>query len=325
MSTTRLVKNLVEFECNATVLKDALNVGSDEVIFLPHNEHLMITNTGSVFSCFKLMDKDCFFKYNVTKKIQEKWFEEQNIEKLKPIVFNKAGLIILLERIKARVIIRIEEPKDGEKRYIHIQDLKEGEESFSGKVKILEKEIHANRILARYVEYFDNENLMIPRVSLQGDVHIFKIKKGLHFNPIVAGKEITQFLTTIKSLNSDEAEVKVFNSSLVDEFQATYTYNLISSSNMAAFNNSKSHDDTIFNFPANPNTMAMVLRHQSGDPKYLTVVELDDEMSPFFVFFSSIKDMGGVGKIYTSSLLFLEADEIEDKNVNIQMEEEEFI
>ena len=306
---TRLVKKLVEFECNALVLADALNLGTDDIVFLPHNEHMMITNFGGVYSTFKVMNKDVFDEYKMNIKVKDEWFSEGDVSKLRPIVISRAGIIKLLDKIQGRVKISIESPDEGELRYVIVEDLVGKEEKFEGRFKMKERDIMDTRLLARYVEYFDKDELMIPKISLLGgDCHILKIKEGLSFSPLIISKDYKQFVTSIVSKTPDEFDVQVFNSSLEDEYTANYSYDFLQSTNEEKFQKYKDHQKTYYKFPANPQTMELVLKFQSAQPKYITIIEVDDDIAPFFVFFSSVKDMGNEGKIYTSSLLYLEGE-----------------
>lgn len=310
--STRLVKPLVVFECNADVLKDGLSVGDEkgEIILLPHNDHLMITNYKSVYSCFKLMSKDCFFSYKMNTKVKEEWFTTRNVKKLKAVVVPVKGINELLSKIK-RVKITIEEPEEGEIRYIHIEDMVGEQVKFSGKIKINEREINADRLLARFVEYYDSEGLMVPKPALAGSAcHILKIKEGLKFTPIITSKDdFKQFITTVVSLNPDEFEVQVFNSSATEEYTATFMYDFLMSTDEEKLQKYKDHSSTFYRFPANPKVMELVLKYQSVHPNYLVIVELeDDDDLQFYVFFCSLKDMGDAAKIYTTSLMFLEGE-----------------
>lgn len=319
---TRLVNKLVEFECNASVLADALNLGTEEVLFLPHNNHLMMTNIGGVYTTFKVMTKETFFSYDMKLEILDEWLENEDVENLKPIVIAVSGMVKLLRKIQGRALISIEEPKEGEVRYIHVKDLIGGEESFEGKFTMKERTIVANRLLTRYIQFFDEENLMLPKVALfGGDFHLLKIKEGLEFSPLIlSAKEYKQFVTSVISLNPDEFEVRVFNSSSEEEFTANYIYTFLESTNESKFQEATDHSKTFYNFPANPQTMELVLKYQSAKPQYISIIEVEDDIAPFYVFFSSLKDMGNAGKIYTSSLLFLEGD-IDEKDIKVDVVE----
>lgn len=308
---SRLVTPLVVFECNASVLANAMNVGSDNIILLPHNDHLMITNQGGVYTVFNLMSKECFIKYDMSVEVLDEWLEEQNVENLHPIVLPREDLVKLLNRIQGRVQITIEEPEDGEVRYVHVKDLIGGEESFEGRFKLNEQAVFPERLLARYVDYFDDGQLMLPKTTLMigNNCHVLKIKDKLKFDPIIMGKDYKQFVTSIRSINPDEYDVQVFSKSLESEFTTHFTYDFLQSTEEARLQKYDSHQNTIYKFPANPDTMNLVLKYQAGEPKYLVVVEVEDDIAPFFVFFCSVKDMGNAGKVFSSALMFLEGEE----------------
>ena len=315
-TTQRLVKNLVTFECNATILKDAINVGSKNILLLPYNDHLMITTDDGIFTCFKLMSSECFLEYKLETQILDEWYNKQMVDKLKVVVFAKEGLIKLLEKMK-RVKITIEEPIDGDVRYIHVDDLVEaGETSFSGKIQLMEKEFTPDRLLTRFVEYFDSKSVMIPKPIFDeaGDFHLFKIREGGVFSPIVIKDEYQQFITSIISITPDEFEIQVFNSSTTGgEFKTKYTFDFIQSTNEENIQKNKKHENTVLCFPANPATMEQVIKYQSGQITHIFVKEENDPVVPFFVIFCSLKDMGDGGKIYTSSILFLETQNIDNR------------
>lgn len=315
---SRLIDPLVVFECNASVLANAMNVSTERVLLLPHNDHLMITNVGGVFTIFNLMSKECFFKYDMSLEIEEEWLKKQIITDLKPIVIQREDIVKLLNKIQGRVEITIEEPEDGEMRQVHVKDLIGGEESFAGKFKIKEQDVFPERLLSRYVRYFDKGELMIPKTSLMigNHCHVLKIKDKLKFDPMVMGKEYKQFITSVRAINPDEYDVQVYNKSLESEYTAHFTYDFLQSTDEARLQKYDSHQNTIYKFPANPDTMNLVLKYQVGDPKYLVIIEVEDDIAPFFVFFCSIKDMGTAGKIYTAALLFLEgAEDVNDVKV----------
>lgn len=321
MSSKRLVSKLVTFECNATILKDAMNIGTDNILFLPHNNHMMITNDVSSFSCFKLMNKECFLEYKLETPILDEWYKKRNVVNLQPVVFEQKGLITLLEKIKTRVRITIEAPVPGEIRWIHVDDLAGSGTKFSGKVQLMEKEFMADRLLSRFVEFFDSESVMIPKPSFSanGDFHIFKIKEDAVFSPIVVKDDFKQFIISIACINPDEYSIEVFNTSLEGVYQSNYVFDFVQSTNEDKLQKYDTHSNSFFTFPANPVVMERVIKFQSGQISHIVVIEENNPDIPFFVFFCSLKDMGDGGKVYTSSLLYLEGKNREVRpNVEIQ-------
>lgn len=313
MSKTRLVASLVVFECNASVLANALNVGTENVLLMPHNNYLMITNIGeTIYTCFNVMTEECFTKYDMSLEIKDEWLKKQLVTDLKPVIIPREDIMKLLNKISGNVEITIEDPQNGEIRYVIVKDLIDGNESSHGRFKIKEQIIDKERLLSRYIEFFDNEGMMIPKTAIMigENCHILKIKDKLKFNPLIMKEaDYKQFILSVKSITNDEFEIKVYNRSLEAEYDFKFKYDFIQSSDEARLQKYDSHEKTIYNFPVNPSTMELVLKYQAGEPVYLTIIEVDDPVAPFFIFFSSLKDMGDLGKVYTSSLLFLEGGE----------------
>lgn len=325
MNSTRLVETFLEFECNAMVLADVLNLGSEEVVFLPHNDHLLISNFAGTYTTFKLMTKECFSSYKLNLDVKEEWLDDFNVEHLKPIVVSRGGIVDLLKKIQGTVKITIEEPADGEERYISIQDTMKGDTNYSGNFKMKERELIEERLLARFVQFFDDDNMMIPKSLIDDaeEFHLLKTKEGVKFSPMIISGDYKQFMTSIANLdkkNKDVFDIKVFNSSSESNYEVHYKYIFIESTNEEKLIKSKNHEKTLYKFPANPKNMELVLKFQSAHPEYFVIIEDDDEDVPFTIFFCSVKDMGEDGKVYTSSMLFLES-EIEKRDIKVLVEE----
>lgn len=317
-----------EFVCQAAVLKDAIDITNGEnLLFLPNNEYLVISNTfEDNTTTYSVLSKEVFSEYSLSREITDDDYAKEEIEEDLPLyAIEKGSLSTLLSKISGNVKLSFEKTrKRGVAQFIIIKDQSDLEEKHEGKLKMLDRdyitnvegglEVGIDRSNARFIEFMADDEIALSKVITEYPFAILELDGAKKFSPIILGKGNNQSEISIRSRSKLKIEMLIKTVSAVDhEYSDLYNWKPMTDqlAEGKQLSDNKKHSSTRFKIISNSELIQSCLKKHKVYPKHFAIVDVgEDEYSEFVMFFISRKDFSS-GYLYTISTLEPE-DELTD-------------
>lgn len=311
----------LRFEIDSSILAEALNVNSgndNNVILYPRESDMIIANLEGDYALYKLISDDSFPSYNYNKPISEDMISTP--ENIEYFIFDKTSLVQLLNKINGTVRITIDSDRSAVRK-LYVEDVDGIDVKFSGHITLSDQTISNNRATALFTQHFNDNEIFIPKLFLaKREFHIFRLRSGVEFNPlIVNSKGNDQIKMSMALLNKETAELRIENKTLDSSFASNFSYLLYQSTDIEKlYRKAKSHNSGALLNGYNPKVIQNIIRFASVNYNYITVLETREDN--YFVF-SGKQDFGEVGTIYTTVNPFLEvlSDTLDISDINIEI------